>query len=230
MNRVRWLIIVLALAVPAAFAPVGAAHAATYRSGSAAVAAVPSAAPQPPPGGKIYGPFKNKNQDPNGNYCNSILRNFYKQGAVPAGWQAQCYVADDGNWYIALWPPAEQQPASQQLNAGQFMISASVNLAMQADGNLVLYRNSDRVALWASHTNGKGGTYARFQTDGNLVVYTPSHGAVWASDTCCHGNSWLAIQDDGNLVIYIPPGSASMNHPELPTRSGGVLWASKTSA
>lgn len=169
--------------------------------------------PSAPPGGKVYGPYKDKIADPNGNYCNSILQNFYSQGAVPSGWSATCYLHDDGYWYILMWPPQEQLESSVTIPEGTFLISTTVTLDMQHDGNLVIYRNSDRAALWASNTVGRGGTYARMQTDGNLVIYTPAHVAVWSSGTCCHTTAELAIQNDGNVVIYV---------------SGSPIWATGT--
>lgn len=56
-------------------------------------------------------------------------------------------------------------------------------LAMQSDGNLVLYSNG--VAYWATGMKGAG-SYLVMQTDGNLVMYRPSGNsrvAVWASNT-----------------------------------------------
>jgi hypothetical protein len=44
------------------------------------------------------------------------------------------------------------------------------------------------------------------QTDGNLVIYTPTNLGVWSSRT--HGNpgSYLIVQNDGNTVIYNASG------------------------
>jgi len=85
-------------------------------------------------------------------------------------------------------------------------------LAMQTDGNLVIYGPSG--PIWASNTGGTGGAnYLAMQTDGNLVVYQSGGHPVWASNTGGTGN-YLAMQSDGNLVVYQPGG-----HP---------LWASNT--
>jgi hypothetical protein len=231
VSRTRWLYgLILAGAMCTATLPAVPAHAAQSALAAQSAPALGNPSPPPaPPGGKIYGPYKDKNSDPNGSYCNSILRNFYKQGAVPPGWQATCYLHDDGYWYLVLWPQAEQQPSSQTIQAGSFLISAAITLMMQADGNLVVYQIGTHRPLWASHTVGLGGTYARMQTDGNLVIYKPGNASVWSTRTCCHSNAWLAIQDDGNVVIYTSGGAASAKPgsaaPKLPTRSGTVLWA-----
>jgi hypothetical protein len=74
-------------------------------------------------------------------------------------------------------------------------------LAMQTDGNLVLYHNG-KGALWATGTNGKGGHTAIMQTDGNFVLYNASSAALWNSKTWGHAGAYLAVQDDGNLVVY----------------------------
>lgn len=86
-------------------------------------------------------------------------------------------------------------------------------LAMQPDGNLVLYRTPDDAPLWAAKTDGRGGTSAVMQEDGNLVIDGDA-GAVWASDTGGHPGATLAVQDDGNVVIY---------------EAGTALWATETS-
>ncbi len=74
------------------------------------------------------------------------------------------------------------------------------SLVMQGDGNLVLYLGGS--ALWASHTNGKGGRTAAMQTDGNFVVYAAGRQPVWASGTNGNGGATLAVQNDGNVVLY----------------------------
>jgi hypothetical protein len=172
------------------------------------------ARPAPPPGGKIYGPYKNSFVDPEGNYCESIKNNFIKQGAVPPGWKIACFLGDDGQWYIAIWPPQVQQQSNLYIYPGGYLISLTVQLVMQDDGNAVLYDNHTRRALWATHTVGSG-SYLRMQPDGNLVVYNWNNAAVWAANTCCWSGNYMDIQDDGNLVIY--------------TWFGLALWATGTS-
>jgi hypothetical protein len=81
-------------------------------------------------------------------------------------------------------------------------------LTMQTDGNLVLYRQSDNNALWHTNTWGRPGAYAKFQTDGNLVVYSNPNNALWHSVTWDSPGATLQLQDDGNLVIYRSNGSA----------------------
>jgi hypothetical protein len=102
-------------------------------------------------------------------------------------------------------------------------------LAMQTDGNLVLYHHS--TAIWQTRTTWKGvycytfsivgrvclyaqGERAVMQTDGNFVIYGTLYlldngrwsplaynHPLWSTGTSCPGAS-LAIQNDGNMVIY----------------------------
>jgi len=76
-------------------------------------------------------------------------------------------------------------------------------LAMQADGNLVLYRTSDWQALWASDTYGSAVSQAVMQYDGNFVIYG-YYDPLWASHTDGRPGAYLALQNDGNAVIYQP--------------------------
>jgi hypothetical protein len=89
---------------------------------------------------------------------------------------------------------------NQTLGSGRALVSSdgSVVLAMQADGNLVMYTGG-RV-LWATNTS-VAGSYLTFQGDGNLVIYTPSRKVPWATNSG-GGATVLAMQSDGNLVIY----------------------------
>jgi hypothetical protein len=86
-----------------------------------------------------------------------------------------------------------------RLNAGQQITAGSYRLAMQHDGNLVMY--SGTTALWYSNTAGQPGNYVVMQTDGNLVVYGGGTWR-WMSGTTFYPGSRLSIQTDGNLVIY----------------------------
>jgi hypothetical protein len=105
---------------------------------------------------------------------------------------------------------------NQQLNVGQQLVSNNglLNLIMQGDGNLVLYRTQFGQALWASNTWGKPVNRAVMQTDGNFVAYEAGGTPRWSSGTWGHAGAWVILQDDGNLVVY-----DSANKP---------LWASNT--
>ncbi|MDL2325364.1 Ig-like domain-containing protein, partial [Ruminococcaceae bacterium OttesenSCG-928-A16] len=80
-------------------------------------------------------------------------------------------------------------------------------LMMQGNGDLVM-RNSAGVQ-WHSNTAGNPGATLRFQTDGNIVIYSAAGKAIWATNTNSAVN--LVVQDDGNIVSY--------------TNSGKVAWA-----
>ena len=76
-------------------------------------------------------------------------------------------------------------------------------LVMQADGNLVLYKNhltKRPTAEWSTKTFS-GGSEAVMQQDGNLVINTKEGKTIWASRTSS-ANARLCMQNDGNLVIY----------------------------
>ena len=100
----------------------------------------------------------------------------------------------------------------QQLIAGQYLSSSGQTLygvkvwkyflAMQPDGNLVVYSPSG--ALWWTNTQTYPSAYAVMQADGNLVVYRQGGVAVWNSGTQGHPHATLVMQTDGNLVIYAP--------------------------
>ena len=96
--------------------------------------------------------------------------------------------------------------SGQQLRPGEWMLAAGgqLRLAMQTDGNLVVYRGP--AALWSSRTWGKPGAYAIMQGDGNLVVYlgrTP----LWHSHTWANPGAVVAMQPDGYLVVYSKIGT-----------------------
>jgi hypothetical protein len=100
-------------------------------------------------------------------------------------------------------------------------------LVLQTDGNIVLYSatNSPLWATYGVHTpnnlsyintrmNVHGFLFPGqsietadrrykliMQTDGNLVLYSPSR-ALWASGTNGTSVRYLAMQGDGNLVLY----------------------------
>jgi hypothetical protein len=77
-------------------------------------------------------------------------------------------------------------------------------LAMQEDGNLVLYSLGKPV--WASFTDGQQVDRLIMQDDGNLVAYPKPDSApgesVFTTNTFGNGPSRLVMQDDRNAVIY----------------------------
>lgn len=95
----------------------------------------------------------------------------------------------------------------QHLATGESLRSPSRQyvLAMQSDGNLVLYVG--KRPLWSSQTHGHGAV-AVMAHNGDLVVRSHSGHRLWDSATAGHPGSHLVLQDDGNLVIYTPSGSA----------------------
>lgn len=103
-------------------------------------------------------------------------------------------------------PTAAQLLPGQILYAGQGILSSSGRflLAMQTDGNLVLYDlGNGNVAYWASNTSGSGANALAMQGDGNLVV-SRNGVAVWSASAGNHiPNSHAVLQDDGNFVLYI---------------------------
>ncbi|RPE27896.1 hypothetical protein [Kitasatospora cineracea] len=75
-----------------------------------------------------------------------------------------------------------------RLSAGQQVYTKTTCLAVQWDGDLVLYRLSDNAVMWHSNTAGNGGALLKIQNDGNLVVHKADGGegignAIWATNT-----------------------------------------------
>jgi hypothetical protein len=106
--------------------------------------------------------------------------------------------------------------ANQMLGINQQLISNNgwLNLILQEDGNLVLYRTQVGQPLWASNTSGQPVHHLLMQADGNLVAYSLQDVALWSTGAAGHPGSALVLQDDGNLVVY-----DSTNNP---------VWASYT--
>jgi len=88
-------------------------------------------------------------------------------------------------------------------------------LALQGDGNLVLYLNSTNESLWSSRTGANSTNnrcYLVLQADGNLVLRalrnaTGTVDEYWAThDVICPGQQSpvLILQSDGNIVEEYP--------------------------
>jgi hypothetical protein len=92
--------------------------------------------------------------------------------------------------------------SGQALTRGQSRTSCDgrYTLAMQTDGNLVLYQRNVG-AVWHTHTHNTAADRAVMQTDGNFVVYAGAT-PLWHTHTYGHAGAQLAVQSDGNLVVY----------------------------
>ncbi|MFC4032341.1 polymorphic toxin-type HINT domain-containing protein [Streptomyces polygonati] len=99
------------------------------------------------------------------------------------------------------------------LASGASMVSDSVRLTMQTDGNLVMYSLKSGQALWASNTAGHPGAVATMGTDGNLTVHTATGTVLWSTGTSAAG-SFAQLQDDGQLIVF---NTSSVSQWKTPT-------------
>ena len=102
--------------------------------------------------------------------------------------------------------------------SGTWSIPKGAWLAMQTDGNLVIYSADARCQCgvypyWASGTNGFSGAYVAMQNDGNLVIYSSTGYALWASNTWTYTTSMGA-------------GESSYGKPDNGVASNGTGWHS----
>jgi hypothetical protein len=93
------------------------------------------------------------------------------------------------------------------LSAGQILTSADghFELAMQSDGNLVLFvinNGGTPRAVWSTGTSGDVGDHAVLQSNGNLVLLDTAGQTIWSTNRSATGCTNLKVQDDGNLVLY----------------------------
>jgi GH18 family chitinase len=104
--------------------------------------------------------------------------------------------------------------ANTTLNAGQSLASCNDQyyLAMQGDGNLVLYHSG--TGIWSTGTAGSTAVKVAMQGDGNLVLYSSSGSPLWNSATSGNAGASLTVQNDGDVVIN--------------STSGAMLWHTNT--
>jgi exopolysaccharide biosynthesis protein len=81
-------------------------------------------------------------------------------------------------------------------------------LAMQTDGNLVLYTPYE-TALWNAATAGNAGATLAIQDDGNLVVYSAAGKALWNSGTTDKSAPVPPLAADGGVLLLPDGGIAS---------------------
>lgn len=104
----------------------------------------------------------------------------------------------------------------QELATGGELVSANgwLRLALQDDGNLVLYRVQLGTALWSSKTAGQRLARLVMRPDGNLVALDPAGAPCWSSATGDSPGASAVLRDDGNLAVL--------------SAAGAPLWTSRT--
>lgn len=145
-------------------------------------------------------------------------RPLWSAGTDGIGPNSHLAVQSDGQFVIysqgPVWSSGTSHPSyvvsglpATKINGlltGDMFFSANQQffLALQGDGNLVLYPNGGQ-ALWATHSRG---TRAIVQDDGNFVLYDSAGTPTWWSGTAGTAGAGsqygLFLQDDGNLVLY----------------------------
>ena len=77
------------------------------------------------------------------------------------------------NFGAVYWSPVAPLPP---------VMGGTSTLSLQSDGNLV-FRDTNRKAMWQSATRGQGAQTLNLQSDGNLVLRDGGGRAVWATYT-----------------------------------------------
>ena len=126
--------------------------------------------------------------------------------AVPAASGATTFHHALGAHTIQVTTDASRLQAGEILLDGSALVSASgrYRLALQSDGNLVLYWESN--PIWNSGTRGDAPDHLIMQNDGNLVLYQGLQ-VLWSSKTGGGVRSngyYLSLQNDGDAIIYSP--------------------------
>jgi hypothetical protein len=77
-----------------------------------------------------------------------------------------------------------------------------IRLILDGNGNLSLYNDGGKTALWSSNTGGKQVSYAEMQADGNFTLKTGTDEQVWSTDTAGSGGYMIVLGQGGLLAIF----------------------------
>ncbi|MFE3108020.1 hypothetical protein ACFXKJ_03970 [Kitasatospora indigofera] len=94
-------------------------------------------------------------------------------------------------------------------NQAWYSPNGHVQLAVQGDGNVVLYRDS--TPLWVARGAMPNGDILAMQGDGNLVVYAADGTPLWWSGTGGHPGAELTVYNEGAIAVEL---------------NGRILWTS----
>ncbi|MFC5664495.1 hypothetical protein ACFP3U_16060 [Kitasatospora misakiensis] len=116
-------------------------------------------------------------------------------------------------------------------NQAWYSPDGRVMLAMQGDGNVVLYR--DNKAIWVAKGAMPRGEVLIMQGDGNLVVYAADNTPLWNSQTGGQWGATLSIYNEGAIAIELngkilwtsaPPAQLPPCPPWGPPVPGQIVW------
>ncbi|OIJ68462.1 polymorphic toxin-type HINT domain-containing protein [Streptomyces mangrovisoli] len=91
--------------------------------------------------------------------------------------------------------------------SGTSLTSDSVRLTMQADGNLVLSALATGKTIWSSGTSGNPGAWAKFGTDGNLVLFSTAAVQLWTTGLTATTGATFQIRNDSTAAVVSSGGS-----------------------
>ncbi|MCX4589119.1 ricin-type beta-trefoil lectin domain protein [Streptomyces sp. NBC_01549] len=101
-------------------------------------------------------------------------------------------------------------PAGSVIPSGTSLTSDSVRLTMQSDGNLVLSALATGATIWSSGTSGHAGAWAKFGTDGNLVVYSTAAAQLWTTGLTATTGATFQVRNDSTTAVVASNGTTML--------------------
>jgi RHS repeat-associated protein len=94
--------------------------------------------------------------------------------------------------------------------SGTSLTSDSVRLTMQPDGNLVVSALATGATIWSSGTSGHAGAWAKFGTDGNLVVYSTAAAQLWTTGLTATTGATFQVRNDSTAAVVASNGTTML--------------------
>ncbi|MET8102370.1 ricin-type beta-trefoil lectin domain protein [Streptomyces sp. NPDC005236] len=94
--------------------------------------------------------------------------------------------------------------------SGTSLTSDSVRLTMQSDGNLVLSALASGATIWSSGTSGHAGAWAKFGTDGNLVIYSTAAAQLWTTGLTATTGATFQVRNDSTAAVVASNGTTTL--------------------
>ncbi|MGM9465196.1 ricin-type beta-trefoil lectin domain protein [Streptomyces murinus] len=101
-------------------------------------------------------------------------------------------------------------PGGSVIPSGTSLTSDSVRLTMQSDGNLVLSALATGATIWSSGTSGHAGAWAKFGTDGNLVIYSTAAAQLWTTGLTATTGATFQVRNDSTAAVVASNGTTML--------------------